>query len=73
MSGAPREWVFALECLHTAVIERDVMKAAAGTALDQATDRYVRAVDQLVDTLAVLRDSQVLGWITGELARRARS
>ena len=72
MSGVPLEWVRMQGNLRVALIERDAMKTASGVAHDEAVDRYVRAVDRMIDDLGLMQTRLVLGEITQFLAARER-
>lgn len=47
--------------LSVALLNKTAMQRSASLQIrDQATDRYVRATDQIVEHLAVLNETQVL-------------
>jgi hypothetical protein len=72
---AHREWVMAVCHLRGALLAREGMSdpAASQDVRDQATDRYCRAVDSLVEHLNRLSEGRVLGRITDLLAEEARA
>lgn len=61
--------------LRGAVLAREAMADPEATQAvrDQATDRYCRAVDSLVEHLDRLSEGRVLGKITDLLAEEART
>lgn len=71
----PRAWTTMIAQLRTARVARDVMRDARETqaARDRATVDYSRAVDAMVDDLALLSDGQTLGRITLLLSKKDRS
>ena len=66
MSHIPRAWASILTRLHEAQVERSIMRGrdTPPQARDDATDRYVTAVDALVAELGLLKDAGTLAQIT---------
>jgi len=60
------------DLLGTALLQRETMtsRSAGDAARDEATDRYVRAVDAMIDVLADLRGSGALASIQNFLVWR---
>jgi hypothetical protein len=75
MTGVPQEWNRVVASLVEAQVAGAVMRhpKTPSVARDQATDRYVRAVDAIVADLGLLREQLVLTRITALLARGGRS
>lgn len=76
MSAAviPAHWTRLVSLHHYARIDREQMRTGATQqARDEATVRYSRAVDQIMDHLNVLKDRGELGRITLLLSREARA
>ncbi len=71
----PRAWTTMIAQLRTARLSRDVMRDPRETqaARDRATVDYSRAVDAMVDDLALLSDGQMLGRITLLLSKKDRA
>ncbi|MDO9639651.1 MAG: hypothetical protein Q7J44_14015 [Pseudotabrizicola sp.] len=71
MMGVPQAWTDAMGHLREALIAREQMRdrAAPQPARDIATVRYTQSVDALVDALDRCMTRQLLGRITGWLAR----
>lgn len=71
--SVPLEWTRMQGNLHAALIERDILKGGLNApARDEAVQRYTRAVDLIIDDLAVLKSGHVLGQITMVLAKKER-
>lgn len=75
MSVVPSEWTRMLGNLHQALIERDAMRSpgASQQMRDEATRRYSRLSDTVIDDLDVLQVRLELGRITAFLCKRERS
>lgn len=71
MMGVPQVWTDAMGHLRAALVARDQMRDRTVTqsARDIATARYAHSVDALVDALERCTSQQLLGRITGWLAR----
>lgn len=71
MMGVPQAWTDAMGHLRAALVARDQMRDRTVTqsARDIATARYTHSVDALVDALERCTSQQLLGRITGWLAR----
>lgn len=71
----PHDWTALVAHLNDALVARPLMKNlhAAQVDRDLATQRYVKAVDAIIDCLERLREQMVLGRITLFLARKERS
>ena len=71
MLGVPQDWAAAMGHLRAALVARDQMRDRTTTqaARDMATARYTHSVDALVDALDRCTAQQLLGRITGWLAR----
>lgn len=73
-SSIPAEWTRLVSLHHYARLDRDAMRnGATQQDRDQATARYTRAVDQIMDQLDVLKDQRQLGRITLLLSSEARA
>ena len=74
MSGpVPIEWTRAVTAHHYARIDRETMRTGETQALrDEATVRFSRGIDTLMDSLTALDDRHELGRITALLARKER-
>lgn len=72
MSG--RVWTSIILHLHFALLARAGMRdpEASQAVRDECTDRYCRAVDELVDRLEALWVMRLMGDIGDYLARRER-
>lgn len=70
----PQEWTDMIAFHRTAQVARDQMRdpAASAVMIDEATDRYVRATDHVIEALTVLSERHVLGAVTMFLARKER-
>lgn len=73
-SSVPEAWTRLVGLHRVAQVARDQMKDPAATqiARDEATVRYSRAVDALMDNLDRLSEAHELGRITMLLARKDR-
>lgn len=71
MLGVPQVWVDAMGHLRAALVAREQMldHTVTQAARDIATARYTQSVDALVDALHRCMTHQLLGRITGWLAR----
>ncbi len=71
MLGVPQAWADAMGHLRAALVAREQMRDRTVTqsARDIATARYTLSVDALVDALHRCTTQQLLGKITGWLAR----
>ena len=74
MSGpVPIEWTLLVGSYHSARSDRDLMRHGETQQLrDEATMRYARALDTIMDSLSALDDRQELTRITALLARGER-
>lgn len=74
MSGpVPIEWTQVVTSHHYARIDREMMRTGATQQLrDEATVRYSRGIDTIMDSLTALDDRQQLTRITTLLARKER-
>lgn len=70
-----RQWQAIILNLHAALLARDGMRdpEASQAVRDECTDRYCRAVDELVGCLEALWVMRLMGDIGDYLARRERS
>lgn len=68
-----RVWTMMILHLRAAQLAREGMtdREASQAVRDEATDRYCRAVDQMIDCLGTLSDAKVLGEIS-DFLRGAR-
>lgn len=73
--AVPQDWTDAMTQLREAQTVGPAMRSATATQQqrDEATVRYVRAVDALVACLDRLSEQQVLGRITMLLSRKDRT
>lgn len=72
-SPVPVEWTRLVTAHHNARIDREAMRSAETQQLrDEATVRYARGVDTIMDNLTALDDRQELTRMTALLARRER-
>ncbi len=73
--GVPYAWTKLIEHQRQAQIERDVMCAAevGSPTHDIAMQKYIRAVDVVMECLCSLSQDQTLGRITLFLARKERA
>ena len=71
MLGVPQAWTDAMGHFRAALVAREEMRDRTLTqpARDIATARYTHSVDALVDALDRCTSQQLLGRITGWLAR----
>lgn len=70
----PAEWTRLVGQLAQARLNREAMRSGTTQQLrDEATVRYTRAADAIIDDLAALSDAKVLGRITLLLARKEGS
>lgn len=69
----PQAWAHLVETHHFARIDRDLMRHGATQQLrDEATTRYARYVDAIMDDLTTLQDAHQLGRITLLLGKKER-
>lgn len=70
-----RDWTMVVLQLRGALLAREGMRdpEASQAVRDQSTDRYCRAVDQIVDRLEALQDARLLGEIGEFLRSRGQS
>jgi hypothetical protein len=75
MSVVPEDWTLMIGQHRAAMVARDQMRdpAATQTMRDEATARYSRAADAVIEHLSVLSERHVLGNLTMHLARKERS
>jgi hypothetical protein len=74
MSGpVPIEWTRVVAAHHYARIDRETMRSGETQQLrDEATVRYARTLDEIMDNLTVLDDQHMLGRITLLLSKKER-
>lgn len=70
--SVPEAWTRLNANLHDALTARACLKLVSGEAHDEEMRRYVHAVDLIVNDLADLKSSHVLGQITMILAKKER-
>lgn len=73
--SVPQDWTAMITHLNDALVARPVMNNPHSRQIDRdlATDRYVHAVDAIIDCLVRLREQMVLGRITMLLSKKERS
>lgn len=71
--SVPVEWTRLQGNLQEALLARACLKLVSGEAQDEEMRRYTRAVDLIIDDLAALKSSHVLGQITLFFAKKERA
>jgi hypothetical protein len=74
MANVPDDWTMMIADHRAAMVAWDQMRdpGASQTMRDEATVRYNRAADAVIQRMARLSEQQVLGRITLHLARKER-
>ena len=71
--SVPIEWTRAVAAHHFARMDRETMRTGETQQLrDEATVRYARTLDEIMDNLTALDDRQELTGITVLLSKRGR-
>jgi hypothetical protein len=75
MSIVPKDWTLMMGQHRAAMVAWDQMRdpGATQTMRDEASVRYTRAADAVMQHMSVLSGQQVLGRITMLLARKDRA
>jgi hypothetical protein len=75
MAIVPEDWTMMIAQHRAAMVAWDQMRdpAATQTMRDEATVRYNRAADAVIQHLSLLSERHVLGNLTMHLARKERS
>lgn len=71
--SVPIEWTRLQGNLQEALLARACMKLISGAVHDEEMRRYTRAVDLIIDDLAALKSSHVMGQITLFFAKKERA